>query len=123
MTDLRAPTATSTTIPSDEVFPQVDVRPSAICPQGNPHLLCLDDVLDWVVAADALGVYHNTKVSMSHLELVTGLSEEFESDFGGGDQAFNKHSYLWKYSGWPMLASYRLSGQVDVSFANTTARV
>jgi len=47
-----------------------------------------------VAAAHALAVYHNTKVSMSHLELVTGLSEEFESDFGGDGQASNKHSYL-----------------------------
>lgn len=36
-----------------------------------------------VTAAHALAVYHNTKVSISYLELVTGLSEEFESDFGG----------------------------------------
>ncbi len=47
-----------------------------------------------VAAAHALAVYHNAKVSMSHLELVTGLSEEFESDFGGAARASNKHSYL-----------------------------
>ena len=47
-----------------------------------------------VAAANALAVYHNTKVSMSHLELVTSLSEEFESDFGGAGQVSNRHSYL-----------------------------
>ena len=44
-----------------------------------------------VAAAYALAVYYNTKVSMSHLELVTSLSEEFESDFGKDP---NKNSYL-----------------------------
>jgi hypothetical protein len=34
-------------------------------------------------SAHALAVYHNTKVSMPHLELFSGLSEEFDSDFGG----------------------------------------
>ena len=45
-----------------------------------------------VAAAHVLAVYHNTKVFQSHLELVTGLSEEFESDFGG--RASNKQSYF-----------------------------
>ena len=44
-----------------------------------------------VAAATALAVYQKTKVSMSHLELVTNLNEEFESDFG---KDLNKHSYL-----------------------------
>jgi len=47
-----------------------------------------------VAAAHALAVYHNTKVSISQLELITGLSEEFKSDFGSASQASNKYSYL-----------------------------
>lgn len=47
-----------------------------------------------VAATHALAVYHNTNVSMSYLKLVTSLSEEFESDFGGAGQASNKHSYV-----------------------------
>ena len=39
-------------------------------------------IKNMVAAASALAVYQNTKVSVSHLELVTNLSEEFESDFG-----------------------------------------
>jgi hypothetical protein len=44
-----------------------------------------------VAAATALAVYQNTKVSMSHLELVTNLNQEFGSDLGKDS---NKHSYL-----------------------------
>ena len=48
-------------------------------------------IKNMVAAAYALAVHQNTEVSMSHLEVVTGLSEEFESDFGKDS---NKHSYL-----------------------------
>lgn len=49
-------------------------------------------IKNMVAAAYALAVYQNTKLSISHLELVTSFSEEFESDFGKDS---NKHSYLW----------------------------
>ena len=42
-----------------------------------------------VAAALALAVYHNSKVSMSHLKLVTSLGEGFETDFGGAGRASN----------------------------------
>lgn len=58
-----------------------------------------------VAAAYALAVHQNTEVSMSHLEVVTGFSEEFESDFGKDS---NKHSYLYKYSGG--LSFYPIGG-------------
>ena len=48
-------------------------------------------IKNMVAAASALAVYQNTKVSMSHLDLVTNLSEEFASDFGKDS---NKHSYI-----------------------------
>jgi len=48
-------------------------------------------IKNMVAAAYALAVFENTKVSMSHLETVTGLNEVFESDFGKDS---NKHSYL-----------------------------
>lgn len=59
------------------------------------NLLALTNLIDqktWSLGAHALAVYHNTKVCMSHLELVTGLNKEFASDFGGA--ASNKNSFL-----------------------------
>jgi len=34
-----------------------------------------------IAAAHTLIIYYNTRVSMTYLELVTNLSEEFKSDF------------------------------------------
>jgi predicted ATP-dependent protease len=48
-------------------------------------------IKNMVAAASALAMHQNTKVSLSHLEMVINLSEEFESDFGKDS---NKHSYL-----------------------------
>lgn len=45
-------------------------------------------IKNMVAATYALAVFENTKVSMSHLETVTGLNEVFESDFGKDS---NKH--------------------------------
>ncbi len=64
--------------------------------QSNPLMLTIgpSQIKNMVAAAHALAVYHNTKVSMSHLELVINLNAEFESDFGGAGQASSKFSYL-----------------------------
>ncbi len=64
--------------------------------QSNPLMLIIgsSQIKNMVAATHALAVYHNIKVSMSHLELVINLNAEFESDFGGAGQAFSKFSYL-----------------------------
>lgn len=59
---------------------------------SNPSKLTVSllKIKNMVAAATALAVYQNTKVSISHLELVITLNAEFESDLG---KDFNKHSY------------------------------
>jgi hypothetical protein len=61
--------------------------------RSNPSMLTVSpfQIKNIVAAATALAVYQNTKVFMSHLELVTNLNEEFESDLGKDS---NKHAYV-----------------------------
>lgn len=63
--------------------------------RSNRSLLTVgpSQIKNMAAAAYALATYQNTKVSMSHLELVTSLSEEFEHDFGGAGKASN-NTYL-----------------------------
>jgi len=51
-------------------------------------------IKNMIAATHALVVYHNIKMSMSHLELIINLNAEFESDFDDAGQAFGKFSYL-----------------------------
>ena len=74
---------------------QVRAQSSNRSNRSNRSLLTVSpsQIKNMVAAAYALATYQNTKVSMSHLELVTSLSEEFEHDFGGAGKASN-NTYL-----------------------------
>ncbi len=51
-------------------------------------------IKNMIAATHALVMYHNIKMSMSHLKLIINLNAKFESDFDDADQAFSKFSYL-----------------------------